>query len=67
VVADWGILQVSKAALIDPDRRGVAVPAPFKTSGILVQGDGWALQLKEGWEVAAGQRVGDYRLRRTAR
>lgn len=67
VVADWGILEVSKAALIDSANRGIVLPAPFKTSGLMVRGDGWALKLKEGWEVAPGQRSGDFRLSKKLR
>lgn len=67
VVADWGILQVSKAALIDPEQRTVVVPAPFQARDFVISGDGWTLQLKGGWEVVLGQRIGDFQVKRTAR
>jgi hypothetical protein len=63
-VADWGIIEVSKAALLDTNWR-VVVPAPFKSNGQTLSGDGWTLQLNAGWEAVPDRRPGDFFLRRT--
>lgn len=62
-VADWGILEVSKAVLLDPGWR-VVVPAPFTSQGQTLSGDGWTLQLNPGWETVPDRRPGDFILRR---
>lgn len=63
VVADWGILEVSKAALMDPSWR-VVLPAPFTAKDQALVGDGWTLRLNPGWETVPDRRPGDFVLRR---
>ena len=50
----WGILEVSKPALMirrDGKVAQVRVPAPADASARAPTGDGWTLQLSEGWEL----------------
>jgi len=63
VVADWGILEVSKAALLDGQGR-VVVPAPFTVVGQGLSGDGWTLRLNSGWQAVPAGRPGDFVLKK---
>jgi hypothetical protein len=68
VVDGWGVLEVdSGGALFLRDDRGwitgVAVPAPAGVSGPPSSGEGWTLELAEGWEIAPGERAGDWLVR----
>lgn len=60
VVDVWGILTVSKGALMNPTFTKIYVSAPSDLSTSPIQGDGWTLELNTGWAVAAGERNGDY-------
>lgn len=62
VVDVWGILEVTDGALIDPNWSGATVAAP--PSGDAREGPGWTLRLNPGWELAPGERPGDFRLRK---
>jgi hypothetical protein len=64
VVDDWGILTVTGGALLAPDWTRVTVVAPKDGAST---GDGWDLQLNEGWTVAAGARPGTYVVTRAGR
>jgi hypothetical protein len=64
----WGILNVTDGALMTreagkPVRVYVAAPTgDIKASSI--KGDGWTLELNAGWTLEAGERKGDYVLKR---
>ena len=60
IVDVWGILTVTKGALIKSDFSKIYVSAPSSLSAPSRQGDGWTLELNAGWTVAAGERKGDY-------
>jgi hypothetical protein len=60
IVDVWGILTVSKGALINSTFSKVYVSAPSGLSSSPIQGDGWTLELNPGWTIAAGERKGDY-------
>ena len=60
IVDAWGILTVTKGALIKSDFSKIYVSAPSSLSVPSIQGDGWTLELNAGWTVAAGERKGDY-------
>ena len=49
IVDDWGILEVSKGALITSDWKKVIVSYPMKIEGNSLTGDGWQLTLNNGW------------------
>ena len=60
VIDAWGILDVTGGALIAGDWSKVVVPAPNAPNARPLEGDGWTLELKTGWEVRVGKRKGDY-------
>ena len=60
IVDVWGILTVTKGALIKSDFSKIYVSAPSSLSAPSRQGDGWTLELNAGWTVAGGDRKGDY-------
>lgn len=65
-IADvWGILTVSKGALMNPDFSTIYVSTPSNLSSSPIQGDGWILELNAGWVVAAGERKGSYILKKS--
>jgi hypothetical protein len=59
----WGILTVTDGALLtrrDGQLVKVTITAPANPQTRPLQGDGWTLELKAGWQLAAGARHGDY-------
>jgi hypothetical protein len=68
--AVWGILTVEKnGALVAPGNREVQVPAPraIDSTSAVFEGDGWRLELKSGWRLRPGPRVGDFTATEVAR
>jgi hypothetical protein len=65
IVDLWGILTVSKGALMGPSFDKIQVPAPADPGGRTVQGDGWTLELEAGWSLTPGERKGDFTLRKS--
>lgn len=64
----WGILEVTGGALMileGPRVSRVQVPAPADRSKRRVQGDGWTLELNEGWNLVPGARKGDYSVKQS--
>ena len=61
VVADWGTLEVTRAALLSPDWSMVTVSAPASAAGNPATGDGWTLSLAPGWTLEPDERAGDFR------
>jgi len=51
VTDNWGVLTVTKGALLSSNWSNVIVTEPQKISNIIVEGDGWKLELNESWEV----------------
>jgi hypothetical protein len=65
ISAAWGILTVaSGGALLGWNVGQVVLPAPRDATPRPLGGDGWTLELKEGWEVVPGERAGDLVVRR---
>jgi hypothetical protein len=60
IVDAWGILTVTKGALIKSDFSKIYVSAPSNLSASPIQGDGWTLELNAGWIATNGERKGDY-------
>lgn len=64
IVDVWGILTVAEGgALMSPTYADVRVAAPAVASGLALRGDGWTLELNQGWEIVPGERKGDYTLK----
>lgn len=60
IVDAWGILTVTKGALIKSDFSKIYVSAPSSLSASPIRGEGWTLELNADWTVAPGERKGDY-------
>jgi len=59
----WGILDVSSGgALMATTWTSLRVQAPIDTIAQQVKGDGWTLQLNDGWELVPAVRAGDFTL-----
>jgi hypothetical protein len=59
----WGILEVTGGALMihDPKRGSrVQVPAPADRTGRRIQGEGYTLELNDGWTIVQSERKGDF-------
>jgi len=65
IVDAWGILTVTKGALIKSDFSRIYVSAPSNSSISLIQGDGWTLELNAGWTITNGERKGNYVLKKS--
>ena len=61
VIDAWGVLEAESALLtrnVEGLITGVVVAAPA-AAGPPTEGEGWTLDLGEGWEIAPGGRTGD--------
>lgn len=64
VVDAWGVLTVARGgALLHKSYSAVNVSAPSDAGARPVRGDGWTLELNEGWTLAPGARRGDFILK----
>ncbi len=61
----WGVLEVENDALLASNWQTVFVTAPSLASGSKLNGDGWTLELKNGWQAKPGNRAGDFEIART--
>lgn len=59
---DWGTLEVEGGALMNNSYNVVTVSAPKNTVGSHVTGEGWKLDLNEGWHIVPDKRSGDFTL-----
>jgi hypothetical protein len=67
VTDDWGVLEVSGGVLMLRASGRITrlqVAAPAAADARPLQGNGWKLELKEGWELVRGERAGDFVLRK---
>jgi hypothetical protein len=63
VVDVGGVLNVTRGgALMNKTYSAVSVPAPSDVSA--PRGDGWTLELRDGWALAPGARSGDFILKK---
>ena len=67
LVDAWGVLTVNNGAWLERDATGrlvrARVTAPVDLSARPLKGDGWSLELANGWEVVPGERPGDVTIR----
>ena len=65
VSSDWGVLSVESGGVLltrtDAGITGAVVPVPDGGPVPPLQGDGWRLQLAEGWSIEPADRPGDWR------
>jgi hypothetical protein len=60
--AEWGTLDVTDGVLVPTDFTRATVAAPKDIQGPHLEGPGWTLDLKPGWNVVPGVRAGSYAL-----
>lgn len=51
VTDKWGILTVEKGALMSPDWDKISVSNPIEIEGKKISGDGWVLELSDGYMI----------------
>lgn len=59
---NWGILTVTNGALMSPGWDKVSVSIPLKVEERNITGDGWTLELKEGYAVVKEKKTSNYKL-----
>jgi hypothetical protein len=68
LVDAWGVLTVTNGAWLERDATGhivrARVPAPADLSARPLKGESWTLELANGWELVAGERPGDVKIRK---
>ena len=68
LVDAWGVLTVTNGAWLERDAAGhisrARVPAPTDLSARPLKGEGWTLELANGWEAVPGERPGDVKIRK---
>ncbi|MDR1645447.1 MAG: hypothetical protein LBS05_06450 [Tannerellaceae bacterium] len=63
VIDNWGALHVSKGALMSPDWKKITITTPHNMEGKQLSGDGWTLELTEGYSVIIIDR--NFRIKKT--
>ena len=58
----WGILMINNGALMSPGWDKISVSVPLKTENKTVSGDGWTLELNDGYKVSKNENTGNYSL-----
>ncbi|KYH08303.1 hypothetical protein A1704_03710 [Chryseobacterium cucumeris] len=58
----WGILTVETGALMSPNWDKISISNPVKTENKKVSGDGWILELTDGYTIAKDEDNGNYKL-----
>ncbi len=62
VTDNWGILTVENGALMGSNWDRISVTVPLKSMEESISGDGWRLELKEGYSVSRDESTGNYGL-----
>lgn len=58
----WGILTVEKGALMSPDWDKISVTNPIKIEEKRITGEGWTLELTEGYTLEKEESSGNFKL-----
>jgi hypothetical protein len=58
----WGTVTTTKALLINKTFTRATVPAPANPLARPLKGEGWQIDLKDGWKLKPGERKGDFQL-----
>ena len=68
LVDAWGVLTVTNGAWLERDASGhlirARVSAPSDLSARPLKGEGWSLEIANGWEVVPGERAGEVKIRK---
>jgi hypothetical protein len=59
---NWGILKVENGALMSPGWDKISVTNPVKYENGNISGDGWTLELKDGYSILKDENTGNYKL-----
>ncbi|WP_281323042.1 hypothetical protein [Flavobacterium aestivum] len=60
VTDNWGILEVKNGALMSSNWDKISTSIPLKDDGKIINGDGWTLELKDGYSVIKNENTGNY-------
>ncbi len=60
VTDNWGILTVENGALLSPTWAKISLTTPQKNENKKISGEGWTLELKEGYSVTINEKTGNY-------
>jgi hypothetical protein len=63
LIGDWGVLTVTDGAILEDDTSGIAQVSLAGAASDLLEGQGWRLELADGWAVVAAERSGDFAVR----
>jgi hypothetical protein len=58
----WGVLTVENGALMSPNWNKITVSSPIKTESKKITGDGWTLELTDGYRIEKNETSGNYKL-----
>jgi hypothetical protein len=64
ITDNWGILDVDQAALINPGWNRVSIGYPLVIEGNKISGEGWTLELKEGYMLVKDDETRNYDIKR---
>lgn len=62
VTDNWGILTVNNGALMSSNWNKISITIPLKIEDNNISGDGWTLELKDGYSVTKNENTGNYEL-----
>ncbi|HMG13830.1 MAG TPA: hypothetical protein VK590_00215 [Saprospiraceae bacterium] len=62
ITDNWGILTVENGALMSSNWDKISVTVPLKNDNKNISGDGWTLELKNGFSVTKNETTGNYEL-----
>ena len=64
LIGDWGLLTVTDGAILEDDTAGRGQVSLAGAAADRLEGEGWRLELDDGWTIVAADRPGDFILRR---
>jgi len=64
LIAEWGVLTVDGGAILEDDAAGRAYVSLSGVSQDLGKGEGWTLELAEGWKIFPAERAEDLVVRK---
>ena len=64
VTDNWGILTVKNGALMNSDWSKISVTLPLVNENKNISGDGWVLELKEGYSLIKDKDTANYKLKK---
>jgi hypothetical protein len=67
LIAEWGVLTVDGGAILEDDGAGRGHLSLSGVSQDLTEGEGWTLELAEGWKIFPAERAGDFVVREVRR